>query len=93
MLVKDDIHRQLNITLAQSSDDPRKHVRRECRTLDPTTCRNEENGSVCCETSLADVFGHTYTNAERILPIMVIRRTFLRPYLSDRDPMYGETRN
>lgn len=35
----------------------------------------------------------THTKAESILPIMVIRRIFLRPYLSDRDPMYGDTRN
>jgi len=35
----------------------------------------------------------THTNAERILPIMVIRRIFLRPDLLDRYPMYGDTRN
>jgi hypothetical protein len=28
-----------------------------------------------------------------MLPIMVIKRIFLRPYLSDRDPMCGDTRN
>jgi hypothetical protein len=36
---------------------------------------------------------HTHTKAERILPTIVIKRIFLRPYLSERDPMYGDTRN
>ena len=28
-----------------------------------------------------------------MLPIMVIKRIFLRPYLSDKDPMCGDTKN
>ena len=33
----------------------------------------------------------TYTNADKILPIIVIRSTLLRPYLSLKAPMWGET--
>lgn len=35
----------------------------------------------------------THTKAESILPIIVTRSIFLRPYLSERDPMYGDTIN
>ena len=35
----------------------------------------------------------THTRAESILPIIVIKSIFLRPYLSERDPMYGDTMN
>ena len=41
MLKDDNIHRQLDIALAQPSDDPRKHVRRKGRTLYPTTTTGE----------------------------------------------------
>ena len=42
MLQKDDIHCQLDIALAQPSDDSRKHVGCEGRTLYPTICGNKE---------------------------------------------------
>jgi hypothetical protein len=54
MLLKDDIHCQLDIALAQPSDDSRQHIRRECRTLNPTICSNKEK-LVRYETSLAYV--------------------------------------
>jgi hypothetical protein len=49
--LKDDIHRQLDIALTQPSDDSRKHIRREVRTLYPTTAATMKN-QFCHETSL-----------------------------------------
>ena len=36
---------------------------------------------------------YTHTAADRMFPIIVIKRMRLRPYLSDKEPIFGDTKN
>lgn len=80
------LHGNLNVAFAQTSNHAGKNVGRECGRLHPpASCVRLEPEALLSK--------FTYTSADTMFPIIVQSRTRFLPYLSDRAPMRGETKN
>jgi hypothetical protein len=76
----------LHVAFTKTPYDAGKHVGSKSGGLDPT---DEESAQELDEKNNFS----THMSADNMFPIMLIKRTFLRPYLSERDPMCGDTKN
>lgn len=75
----------MHIAFAEAPYDAGEHIRGKSGGFDPTVGDRFRNST--------RMTGTAHMSADNIFPIMEIKRTFLRPYLSEKDPMCGETKN